>query len=155
MLFNSLQFVWFFPLVVLIHFALPQRFRWIWLLAMSYYFYMCWRANYALLLLGSTALTFATGLLIGRAKTPFARKAWLGVSLAGNLGLLFFFKYFNFANDSMRFLFNHFHWVYAVPAVHVLLPVAISFHIFQSLSYDIDVYRGRIAACGRPNTAAT
>ena len=144
MLFNSFQFVWFFPLVVLVHFALPHRFRWAWLLAANYYFYMCWRAVYALLLLGSTTLTYVTGILIGKAETQAARRAWLTVSLVGNLGLLFFFKYLNFANESLRALFEHLHLAYAVPALHILLPVGISFHVFQSISYDMDVYRRRM-----------
>src|SRR5438132_12790900 len=121
MLFNSFQFVWFFPIVVLVHFALPHRFRWAWLLAANYYFYMCWRAAYALLLLGSTTLTYVTGILIGKADTQAVRRAWLTVSLVGNLGLLFFFKYLNFANESLRALFEHLHLAYAVPALHILL----------------------------------
>ncbi len=144
MLFNSFQFIWFFPLVVLVHFALPHRFRWVWLLAASYYFYMCWRAKYAFLLLGSTTLTYVTGILIGKAETERARKGWLVVSLVGNLGLLFFFKYSDFANESLRAVFGHLHLDYAVPVLGILLPVGISFHVFQSISYDIDVYRKRM-----------
>jgi D-alanyl-lipoteichoic acid acyltransferase DltB (MBOAT superfamily) len=143
MLFNSLAFAIFFPLVVLLHFALPHRFRWAWLLGASYWFYMSWQPRYALLLFGSTFLAWAAGLLISREARPARRKAWLAACLVGNLGALFFFKYFNFANGSLRSLFQELGWTYSVSAVDVLLPVGISFFIFQSLSYAIDVYRGR------------
>lgn len=144
MLFNSFRFIWFFPLVVLILFLLPHRFRWIWLLAASYYFYMCWRAKYAILLLGSTTLTYLTGLLIGKAESQLGRKSWLCLSLVGNLGLLFFFKYSDFVNESLRGVFTQLGFAYTIPTLNILLPVGISFHIFQSISYDIDVYRQRM-----------
>lgn len=70
MLFNSVPFLMFFPAVLLVHFVLPRRVRWIWLLVASYYFYMCWNPVYALLMLTSTAVTYLSGLLIARCRVP-------------------------------------------------------------------------------------
>ena len=142
MLFNSLQFVFFFPAVVCGFFLLPQRFRWALLLAASYYFYMCWRAEYLLLIVASTLIDYVAGLKMGAHETRAGRRPWLILSLTCNLGLLFAFKYWNFFNDSARYLFDQFNLFYDVPAFQLLLPVGISFYTFQTLSYSIDVYRG-------------
>ena len=76
------------------YYALPQRFRWALLLAGSYFFYMCWNAAYALLLLFSTVVTYGCALGVGAAKSARARKGWVVLSLVLNLGILFFFKYY-------------------------------------------------------------
>jgi alginate O-acetyltransferase complex protein AlgI len=144
MLFNSLQFALFFPLVVLLHFSLPHRFRWMWLLFASYWFYMSWEPRYIVLLVGCTFLAWGTGLLMGRAATTAARRGWLIAGLAGNLGALFFFKYFNFANDSLTKAAEALGGRNPLPAADVLLPVGISFFVFQAVSYSIDIYRGRM-----------
>jgi len=141
MLFNSLEFVIFFPIVVGIYFALPHRFRWGFLLIASYYFYMCWKPEYIILICVSTLVGYYTALQIGKYKEKSKRKFFLLVSLSVNLGILFFFKYFNFYNESLRSLFNYFNIFYNVPVFQVLLPVGISFYTFQILSYSIDVYR--------------
>jgi len=143
MLFNSLEFLLFFPLVTAAYFLCPHRFRWALLLAASYYFYMCWKAEYGLLLLASTLAGYGGGLCIGTLPQNDSRRhLCLTVSLGVNLAILFAFKYFNFFNDSFRTLFNHFNLFYGVPAFNVLLPVGISFYTFQTMSYLIDVYRG-------------
>ncbi len=143
MLFNSLQFLIFFPLVVLAYFLLPHRFRWAFLLVASYYFYMCWKVEYGLLLLVSTMAGYWGAMRIGTLpKGDTHRKTYLTLSLGANIAILFAFKYFNFFNDSFRALFNHFNIFYGVPAFNVLLPVGISFYTFQTMSYTIDVYRG-------------
>lgn len=144
MLFNSWQFLIFFPLVVAAYFLLPGRFRWMLLLGASYYFYMCWKPEYALLLILSTVVDYYTALQMGKTASPRKKKFYLGVSLSSNLGILFLFKYFNFLNASARAVFNHFNIFYNVPMFELLLPVGISFYTFQTLSYSIDVYRGRI-----------
>ncbi len=141
MLFNSLDFAFFFPLVVLFYFGIPQRFRWMLLLAASYYFYMCWKPEYAILLMLSTGISYGTGLLMGGTSVKARKKAYLLVSLTGNLGLLFWFKYADFVNDSLRATFQHFNIFYGVPGFDIILPVGISFFVFQSLSYSFDVYR--------------
>jgi D-alanyl-lipoteichoic acid acyltransferase DltB (MBOAT superfamily) len=145
MLFNSWQFLIFFPIVVTAYFLLPYRFRWMLLLGASYYFYMCWKPEYALLLVLSTVIDYCAGLQMGKATSRRKRRFYLGVSLSSNLGILFLFKYFNFLNASARAVFDHFNIFYNVPLCELLLPVGISFYTFQTLSYSIDVYRGAIA----------
>lgn len=143
MLFNSVKFVVFFPVVVFLYFAIPHRFRWVLLLAASYYFYMCWKAEYLVLIIISTAIDYFAALAIAHTSRGLYRKLFLACSLVGNFGLLFAFKYFNFVNDSLRAALNHFNIMYDVPALHVLLPVGISFYTFQTVSYTIDVYLGK------------
>jgi D-alanyl-lipoteichoic acid acyltransferase DltB (MBOAT superfamily) len=107
---------------------------------------MSWRAEYILLIIASTVLDYTVALRMERSDSPRTRKAWLGLSLTGNLGLLFFFKYFNFFNESVAATFKALGMSYAIPAATVLLPVGISFYTFQTLSYTIEVYRGNKAA---------
>ena len=143
MLFNSWQFVVFFPVVVCLYFSLPHRFRWALLLAASYFFYMCWKPAYLVLILISTLVDYCSALAMAKTSSQFKRKGFLVLSLCANLGLLFSFKYFNFFNESLRQLMQHFPISYDVPRLNVLLPVGISFYTFQTLSYTIEVYRGR------------
>lgn len=142
MLFNSLHFVLYFPIVVAAYFLLPFRYRWAFLLGASYYFYMCWKPEYVLLLLFSTFIDYYAALQIGKSENPRTRKLFLTLSMSTNLGTLFLFKYFNFLNASTRALFEHFNIFYNVPMFELLLPVGISFYTFQTMSYVIDVYRG-------------
>lgn len=142
MLFNSIEFLIFFPIVTAIFFALPQRFRQVFLLAASYYFYMCWKAEYAILILVSTLIDYVAALRMGKTTDKRARKKYLILSLAANLGILFAFKYANFFNASLRAVLQQFNIFYDFPGFHWLLPVGISFYTFQSMSYTIDVYRG-------------
>ncbi len=142
MLFNSLHFLIFFPVVAFAYFVLPYRVRWVWLLAASYYFYMCWRVEYVLLLLATTAVDYWAGLKMGEEQAPQTRKRYLFLSVVSNLSLLFFFKYFDFVNGTLKDMFNFWGTPYNIPMLHLLLPIGISFHTFQGLSYSIDVYRG-------------
>lgn len=144
MLFNSLEFLIFFPVVVGIYYALPHRYRQLMLLVASYYFYMCWKAEYAILIVSSTVVDYFAAQRMAALPEQRARRKYLALSLFANLGLLFAFKYFNFVNETMRALFNQFNIFYDVPAFDVLLPVGISFYTFQTLSYTIDVYRGKL-----------
>lgn len=141
MLFNSLQFLAFFPVVAAAYFLIPFRFRWILLLLASYYFYMCWRAEYLILILISTLIDYVAAILMGRTDVVWKRRACLLASLVTNLGLLFLFKYFNFFNASAAALFELWNAPYKIQSLQVLLPVGISFYTFQTLSYTIDVYR--------------
>lgn len=145
MLFNSLEFLIFFPIVVLAYFLIPQKVRYLWLLGASYYFYMCWNAQYALLMATSTAITYASGLLIGRAKTDFGRKLTVAASFVSNLAILFYFKYFYFTMDNINLVRQMLGLSVLVPKFDVILPVGISFYTFQALSYTMDVYRKEIA----------
>ncbi len=140
MLFNSFQFIYFFTGIVFLYFLMPAKYRWVLLLAGSYYFYMCWKAEYIILILVSTMIDYTAGIRIGRSSSKMVRKTFLLLSILTNLGLLFAFKYFNFFNDSLRAVFDHFNIMYNVPYFKVLLPVGISFYTFQTLSYTFDVY---------------
>jgi alginate O-acetyltransferase complex protein AlgI len=144
MTFISPQYLLFFPTVVIIYFLLPQRYRWILLLLASYYFYAAWRLEYTLLILFSTTVDYFAGRQMGRLQSRSARRPYLILSLVVNLGLLFAFKYANFFNDSLRQAFSEVNILYDVPAFDFLLPVGISFYTFQTLSYTIDVYRGKL-----------
>jgi len=144
MLFNSLAFGLFFPLVVVLYFWLPVQKRWPLLLAASYYFYMCWKLEYVLLILASTLIDYVASLRIHASPSAGGRKRWLGLSLAANLGMLVGFKYLNFLSDSLEALLDFWRLPFEGLAFQVLLPVGISFYTFQTISYTIDVYRGKI-----------
>ena len=141
MLFNSLQFLIFFPIVTSVYFFLPYKSRWMWLLAASCYFYMSWRPAYILLIAFSTVIDYFVALQIGKTPSKSKCKKYLLISLLSNLGTLFIFKYFNFFNGSLGKAFGYFHVAYPISGVDLLLPVGISFYTFQALSYTIDAYR--------------
>ncbi len=149
MLFNSIDYLFFFPLVLLIYFVLPKKIRYLWLLAASYYFYACWNAKYALLMLFSTAVTYASGLLIAashkRGKAG-QKKLWVALSFLINLGILAVFKYGGFFAENVNALLASLGLSGRIGAPDVLLPVGISFYTFQALSYTMDTYRGQIDA---------
>ncbi len=140
MIFNSIAFLLFFPVVCIVYFALPTiRLRNLFLLAASYYFYMNWEPVYALLLLASTGITYFAAQ--GVAKYENHKKLLLTIGIVLNLLILFFFKYFNFAADNVTALMEFFGVKISIPEFKVLLPVGISFYIFQAMGYMIDVYR--------------
>jgi len=141
MLFNSIEFIIFFPIVVAAYFIMAPKYRWILLLLASYYFYMCWDYKYIVLIMFSTIVDYCAGILMYRTDKVRLRKLLLSASLTTNLGLLFFFKYFNFFGDTVNFFLDRFNIFADVPAYDLLLPVGISFYTFQTLSYTIDIYR--------------
>jgi D-alanyl-lipoteichoic acid acyltransferase DltB (MBOAT superfamily) len=144
MLFNSFHFIVFFPLVIAFYFILHDKWRWLMLLIASYYFYMCWKPEYATVLMGITLLDYFLAIQIDRSANPRLKKQMLILSLISNLGLLFIFKYFNFFNDNIREVLNKINIYYDSPVFSLILPIGLSFHTFQSLSYTIDVYYGKI-----------
>ncbi|NLU51715.1 MAG: MBOAT family protein [Clostridiaceae bacterium] len=148
MLFNSLHFLIFFPVVTAAYFMLPTlRARNMMLLVASYYFYMQYKPEYAILMLISTLIDYLAANGMAKAKDNKAYKNFcLCMSLVGNLGMLFFFKYFNFFNRNVATLLSFFNVPYQPLSLDILLPVGISFYTFQTLSYTIDVYRGDIEA---------
>jgi alginate O-acetyltransferase complex protein AlgI len=146
MLFNSLLFLFFFPTVVLIYFLLPHKYRWLFLLIASYYFYMNWQPVYALLISFSVLTTWLCGILLDSSNNVGRRKIYLTISLIINFGILFSFKYFNFINNSVFSTLEYFNVRWEVPNLDVLLPVGISFYTFQAVGYTIDVYRKEIKA---------
>lgn len=141
MLFNSLEFLIFFPIVVLAYFLIPQRWRYLWLLGASYYFYGSWNPQYALLMATSTVITFLSGVFIGRAKTDMGKKLTVAASFVLNLAILFYFKYFYFTMDNINLVRLLLGLSVLTPKFDVILPVGISFYTFQALSYTMDVYR--------------
>ena len=144
MLFNSLEFLIFFPIVTLIYFVIPHKVRYLWLLAASYYFYMCWNPQYALLMLASTVFTWLGGLVISKTENPKYRKLAVGLNFLINLLILFFFKYFAFTLENVNRLLSLINIAPITQKFDVLLPVGISFYTFQALGYTVDVYRGEI-----------
>lgn len=149
MLFNSISFLIFFPVVILLYFIIPHRFRYIWLLAASYYFYMAWNPVYALLMLTSTFITYTSGILIDKAnKTSGGGNAaklkniYVSISFILNLSILFFFKYFYFAVDNINILLSALHIQLIQPKFDIILPLGISFYTMQMIAYIVDIYRG-------------
>ena len=141
MSFVDYQFLVFFPLVTLVFFRLAPSRRWLWLLAASSYFYMCFVPIYILILALTIGVDYAAGLAIERTRGR-ARKTALGFSLAANIGVLAFFKYYGFLAGNWAAVAVRMGWP-ALPAVDVMLPIGLSFHTFQSLAYTLEVYRGR------------
>ncbi len=151
MSFNSIDYLFFFPIVVLLYYVIPEKFRMYWLLIASYYFYMSWNAKYGLLLLFSTVVTYICGMAMEVFKKQGDNKknVKLIILFGGvvvNLGLLFFFKYTYFAIDSVNSLILKLGHSRQFSNYDIVLPVGISFFIFQALGYTIDVYRGQITA---------
>src|SRR5262245_31843707 len=141
MVFNSLQFVEFFLVVYAIYRLLPHRAQNWMLVAASYFFYAAWDWRFLGLLIGSTIVDFFVGRYLGRTDALRPRRLALIASLVFNLGMLGFFKYFNFFADSLRSTFAFFGWQLDFVTVNVLLPIGISFYTFMTISYVIDVYR--------------
>ena len=148
MLFNSLDFLLFFPAVCLISHALRSLWaRNLFLLAASYWFYMNWRAEYALLILWGTVLTWSLSNLFAKAAgRPRLRKALLVAGLVGVLAPLFIFKYLAFAATSIDALLRMTGLKMQIPAFELILPVGISFFSFQMIGYLVDVYKGNLQA---------
>lgn len=146
MLFNSIDFLIFFPIVVCIYIIIPKKCRCIWLLLASYYFYMSWNPKYSLLIALSTIITFLSGILIEKCSKTTYKKFIVAGSLLSNLLILCIFKYANFALYTMHTLFNYIGISFPEKRLDLLLPVGISFYTFQALSYTLDVYRGTIRA---------
>ena len=152
MVFNSLQFVWFFLIVYAVYRALPaiasvrtahRAQNWLLLIA-SYYFYAAWDYRFLALLAASTLVDYSCGLLLGRMTDQRRRRIVLWTSIGFNLTMLGFFKYFNFFADNLQSLFAAIGWQLDFVTVRILLPIGISFYTFVTMSYVIDVYRRQI-----------
>lgn len=140
MLFNSFEFLIFFPIVTLLYFLIPHRLKVIFLLISSCIFYMSFRPEYVLILLLLITVDYFAGLIISKAKGQ-KRKLYLLISILANIGILFYFKYFNFVFDNISYILNAFQIHSDFPKFSLLLPLGLSFHTFQSMSYTIEVYR--------------
>lgn len=143
MLFNSVQFLLFFPITALAYFIFPKRIKNYWLLAASYIFYIGWNPKYALLLFFSTAVTFFASLLLEKYRRK--EKLIMIIALCLIFLLLFYYKYLNFALSLTEKLFTLLNIKLSIPKFDIILPVGISFFTFQAAGYLIDVYRGEIS----------
>lgn len=142
MLFNSLAFLLFFPIICLLYWGIPYRLRNTLLLLASYYFYMSWEPKYAILILFTSLTTWICGLNIS--KNSNHKRLHLSICIVTNLLILFFFKYYNFVIDSICSIELFKNLRLYIPHSEFLLPVGISFYTFQSIGYTIDVYRQEI-----------
>jgi alginate O-acetyltransferase complex protein AlgI len=142
MLFNSLEFLIFFPLVTLLYFALPLRGRWILLLVASSIFYMAFIPKYVVIIYATIVIDYVAGIYIERS-TGARRKAFLVMSLCANIGVLAAFKYCNFLIENVDLLARMLGLGMPLRPLDVVLPIGLSFHTFQAMSYTIEVYRGR------------
>ena len=140
MLFNSIEFLFFLPICLVCYFLLPERFKKIFLLVSSYYFYMSWNPKYIILILLSTFVDYFAGIKLSSEENQKKRNFLLLLSLSLNLGLLFYFKYLNFAFSAIVDFANSIGSSATFDALDIILPVGISFYTFQTMSYTIDVY---------------
>lgn len=136
MLFNSLSFLYFFPIVTLLYFLVPHKNRWLVLLLASCYFYMAFVPIYILILFFTIIIDYVAGICIEKSKGK-QRKYLLLLSLVANIGILAVFKYYNFFISNINDAAN-----ISIPLLKILLPIGLSFHTFQAMSYTIEVYRG-------------
>ncbi len=143
MLFNSLSYLIFFPTVAVVYFLLPQRWQRWWLLSVSCFFYLLFIPIYIFVLFLTIIIDYGAGLLIEQNKEKNRKKFYLIVSIISTAAILFIFKYFNFFNANFNALSEFLHWNYSLTALKIILPIGLSFHTFQSLSYVIEVYRGK------------
>ena len=141
MLFNSIQFVAFFIVVTALYYILPYRFRWMLLLAASCYFYMAFVPIYILILGFTIVVDYFAGILI-EGTSGKKRHLFLLCILVAHIGVLAMFKYYNFLNENLTHLLGGFHISNPLPVLAILLPIGLSFHTFQAMSYTIEVYRG-------------
>lgn len=142
MLFNTVQFALFFATVTLLYYSIAQKYRWILLLLSSCYFYICFIPIYILILGFTIVVDYFAGILLETTSAK-KRKYYLIASLIANIGVLAVFKYFNFINANITFLLNGINVHNPIPYLSIILPIGLSFHTFQAMSYTIEVYRGK------------
>lgn len=148
MLFDSLEFLLFLPAIIVLYYLLPHKVRWVFLLVASYFFYASWKIEFLTLIIYSTVVDYFISIKIDKTADKLKRKIYLWISLVSNFGVLFLFKYFNFFIGSRNF-FRDFAGQH--PKVDLVttvfeygVPVGISFYTFQTVSYTLDVYYGKI-----------
>ena len=147
MLFNSIDFALFFPIVFALYwFVFNRSIRWQngFVVAASYFFYGFWDWRFLILLIFSTLVDFVLGILISKQENQRKRKLLLIASIITNIGLLGFFKYYNFFLDNFITAFSFFGTEINTHSLNIILPLGISFYTFQTLSYTIDIYRKKI-----------
>ena len=144
MTFNSWEFLIFYPIVAILYFVLPKKLKWPMLLIASYYFYMFYQAELVFLIVATTLISWIASNIIERTERKGLKKLMLALTLIVCLGVLFFYKYFNFLAGSVVSIVTLLGGEAPPVVLNLILPVGISFYTFQTLSYVIDVYRGDI-----------
>ena len=147
MIFNSLEFAIFLPLVLMVYYSLSKKAQNFWLIGASYVFYGWWDWRFLFLIYISTLVDYYCARGVFRASSPGKRKLLLGASIATNLGILCFFKYFDFFVQSFAVVLQAMGFKASMPLLEIILPVGISFYTFQTMAYTIDVYRSKIKPC--------
>ncbi len=145
MVFNSIEFLIFLPIVLLLHYFVPTKYRWIPLLIASYYFYMYWDSKLIVLIVFTTVVSYLSAILIEKTDKKALKRLYLWATLVTSLGVLVFFQYYNFLAESASGIGSLFGSEFDI-TLDLILPVGISFYTFQTLSYVIDVYRGDLPA---------
>jgi D-alanyl-lipoteichoic acid acyltransferase DltB (MBOAT superfamily) len=146
MLFNSIEFAFFFPIVTVLFFLTPHKLRWLLLLSASCVFYMYFKPEYILILAFIIVIDYLVAIQIEQQQTNKRKKLWLIFSLLANFGVLFFFKYFNFAAANFNYALNLFHSTGKIAYLNLILPIGLSFHTLQAMSYTIEVSKGKFKA---------
>ncbi|MEI6899852.1 MAG: MBOAT family O-acyltransferase [Bacteroidota bacterium] len=144
MLFNSVGYLLFLPVVIILYYSIPHRFRWILLLAGSYFFYLLWKVEFVVVLMGATLISYYSAIKMGEQPKKRARLKYLFITLIANLGMLVFFKYLGFFTGIINELSRITGKEQLIPVFNILIPVGISFYTFQTIGYTIDVYRGML-----------
>lgn len=144
MLFTSLEYIIFLPIIVILYYLISVKYKWILLLVASYYFYAAWDPRYIFLIIFSTLVAYFSSYMMSRKDSLRYRKPFLIMSFVTDIGILVFYKYYNFLLDNVINFFGFFD-VTIEPMHHFYdLPIGLSFYTFQSLSYVVDVYRGNM-----------
>jgi alginate O-acetyltransferase complex protein AlgI len=141
MLFNSVEFLFFFPIVTILFFISSHKYRWFILLLASCIFYAAFIPIYILVLFSTILVDYVAGIYIEK-NTGYLKRTYLIISLVCNLGILIYFKYYNFFIGSINDVFHYFDQSYQIQLISIILPIGLSFHTFQAMSYTIEVYRG-------------
>jgi alginate O-acetyltransferase complex protein AlgI len=147
MLFTEFRFFWFFLAVFAVYWSLRgNTSRKFWLLICSYVFYAAWNWKFLFLLIASSALDYIVGVALARTEDPRARRGWIALSLTANLGVIAFFKYYNFFVTSLAALLEWLGLPASIHTLNIVIPVGVSFYTFHSMSYTLDVYRRKMPA---------
>jgi alginate O-acetyltransferase complex protein AlgI len=144
MSFNSLYYLAFLSIVVILYFLVGSRYRWVLLILASYYFYASWKPEYLLLIAGTTVINYFVAVVMVRQEEKRKRRKFLLISLASGLGLLFFFKYFDFFAASIQDILRGAGFFFKSPLLNIIMPIGISFYTLQTIGYILDVYHGKI-----------
>jgi D-alanyl-lipoteichoic acid acyltransferase DltB (MBOAT superfamily) len=146
MLFNSISFLFFLIAVVIAYFGLPHKYRWLLLLLVSCLFYMSFIPIYIIIIFATIIIDYFAAIGVENTKRVTIRRNYLLLSILSVLSILCYFKYWNFLVRNVNTLARMLDWNYSHKALDIILPVGLSFHTFQSLSYVIEVYRGNVKA---------